>query len=312
MVSPERPVSIPFEDSREVITTSTEIRDITHLARTCLESASQYDMAVVSDRSVYLGIPHFNSRRTMDIGLAFKDAAFSKLDIELPHKDPDVRIHIKAYASDIPGRTISLTEWASPHHTDELQFFADDSHAIASSRNRGTINPLVSQTEVANWLYAQAGLDAEENNRRTREEDDPVRNAAMLLASRAQRQLRIRQIALPLGVDVALHGQIVDGYDANNRFTPVTQYTTWVNQTHEIDGHEVKERLLVEFSPNDPWIETSFSPLTKVKVMLETQNPAFDIQQAAIIQAQTYENAGTVALLSKVKRRLDIFEEASR
>jgi hypothetical protein len=313
MSATEAPIPSPFELSREILIAPLEMQEIADLTKGCLNAAAEHDWAIVSDRSQYLEIPHHNGLRTPDIRLGLSDTRFSSIDIDLPRKDEDTAIVIHAHAIGLPGRVITLREFQFPDQNGDRKFFADDSHARAWAHNHKPIDPVLEQSEVANWLYGQAGLTSVESGRKIKSESDPVRNACDILSSRAKQHFSIRQIKFPLNHDLELHGQIVESLDTDNPLSPpvARHYSAWVNQYHDINNQQITERLIVEFSPEDILLATDMSPLSSVKVNMETTNPNFNLGKAIVGQAVEYEDGGAIAVLAKVYDRLQKYELAS-
>jgi hypothetical protein len=296
----------PYEETRELVTSQEEMQEVAVLAKDCLDIALENEWAVVSDRSLYLGIPHSNGLRTLDIGLAFRDSSFSSIDIDLPRKDEDVRIRITANATDIPGRQIKLEEFENTDAKGNRKFFADDSHSVAFSRYKCPIDPVLEQEVVAEWLYAQAGIRPQKRARNVRRETDPVRNACDILSLEATQHFTIRQVKLPMSPDVELHGQLVECIDTNDPSAPplARKYSVWINQYHEIGSTIVSERLFVEFSPDDIWLALDVSPMSSVQLMLETSDRRFSLGKAIVQQSISYEDGGIVATFASAYKQL--------
>lgn len=296
----------PAEAMREIYVTPTEMLHVAEAAQDCVDTALRYDWAVISDRSIYSGIPHRNGQRHPDFRLALKDSTFSSLDIDLPRKDEDVRIRITAHAQDFPNRFVVLEEFTKFDKDSPEGFFVNDTHALAFARSGRPVDSYMSQSEVANWLYLQAGLTADESHKRVEKESDPVRNACDILSSNATQHFTVRQVKISFSPDLELHGQLVEALDPNN---PVAQplarkYTAWVNNHHSIDGHDVTERLFVEFSPDDQWLASDLSPMSRTTVMIESSHPTYELGKAVVRQALNYEGGGVLDTFHMIQDRL--------
>ena len=299
---------------REIYLQDNEMLAIAETAQSCVDLALRHDWAVVSDRSVHSQIPHRNGLRDADFRLAMRDTTFSSLDIDLPRKDEDIRIRITAHAQDLPNRTVVFDEFAEKDEHGERGFFVNDSHALAFARIGGRpVSSYMSQTEVASWLYMQAGIDQFDAIRRIRRESDPVRNACDILAADAKQHLAVRQLKVGLSPDLELHGQLVEAFDPANPFAEplARKYTAWVNKHHVIDGQPVTERLFVEFSPDDVLLGTDISPISRATVMLDTSHPAFALGKAVARQALDYEDGGVLDTFQVIEQRLSRLYQAS-
>ncbi len=297
----------PREAMREVVIAPLEMLAIAETAQECVDFALQHDWAVVSDRSLYNGIPHRNDLRSPDFRLALRDSMFGSIDINLPRKDEDVRIQITAHAQDLPNRTVALREFTHVDEDGQRKFFVDDSQGVAFARSTGgAIDSLMTQTEVASWLYLQAGLSAPAAQRKLRSESDPVRNACDLLSARATQHYTIREVKIPFSPDLEMHGQLVEAIDTKNPLAKplVRKYSAWVTNHHSIDGHAVTERLFVEFSPEDYLLGHPESPMSRTSVMLESSHPSYNVGKAIVNQAISYENGGVQDTFAVIRDRL--------
>ena len=297
------------EEQREIRLSPLEMIHIANAAKGCVDLALQHEWAIVADRGLYFDIPHNNERRTEGLRLDTQDIQFTKLDIDLPRKDDDLRIKITAHCaeSDLPNRTITFTETSGFNEAGFRDFRVDDSHNLLWAHyGRRPVTPLTDHKTVAQWLYAQAGLSEKETKVKLKKESDPIRNACDLLSSKAEKLFNVRQIKLDLNPDLEFHAQLLESHDPVNPTERVLErrYAAWINMYHTIGSDPVTERLLVEFSPDDLLLGSDMSTISSARVSLETSSPAYNIGRAIAQQAVFYENDEVYETFMSVQRKI--------
>ena len=290
------------EHRREIHTSIQEKFNTAELAKLCIDFCLQSDDFVISDTSYFEQIPFDNKNRTSESMFTLKGASFSHLNIRIPKKDPNIKIRVEAFDMVIPGRVIRFEEVQSDHELIDGIYFVDDSDNITSGKFDRQPEPYIESEELANLLLAQSGLGIEQRARKIAAETDPVQFAARAISHKAKKHIDVRQVHYPLASDLEFYGETIEELSTDDPTQPPRNriYRAWVNQYHVINGKQVVEKILIQFSPDDILLASNESRFTTISVNVQSEDPHTDAKQASTTQALSLEDGGVHSAFARV------------